>query len=147
MHPDPTLLIKYSLFQSFQDFQEDFFELHDLIIKWLEKYYLERSISNNRFRPFPMLAKKDDTEEGAFTRIFRGFSYYAFHQKGKNVDWLEVVGVTHFSAHKKYLFVVQVLQASIFSLAHYFISSLIVHIFVDAGQEKLRWLHWKLQYT
>jgi len=36
---------------------------------------------------------------------------------------------------------VQVIQVLIFSIAHYFICILTVFIYVDAGQEQLRWTH------
>lgn len=103
---------------------------------------------NKQVSPFLMLAKQDDIDEGAFTRSFRGLSNYGFRRKGKNVKWMKVAVVTHLSSHKKDLpFVVQVIKALIFSLAHYFIFVLIDCIFVIAGWERLRWLHRKFHYT
>lgn len=69
---DLMLLIKDSLFQTFQHFQEDYFKLHDPITEWLEQCYLASSIANNKFRPFLILAKQDDhdTKEGPFVRSF-----------------------------------------------------------------------------
>ena len=55
---------------------------------------------------------------------------------------MKVAVGTHISSHKKDLqMFVQVIQVFIFSVGHYFTSVLIVHISVDAGREKLRWLH------
>lgn len=60
---------------------------------------------------------------------------------------MKVVVVTHLSAHMKDLpFLVQVFQGFISFVKHHFLSILIVHIFVDASQERLRWLHWKFHY-
>jgi len=50
--------------------------------------------------------------------------------------------MTHLYADRKDLqFVVQVIQALIFSIAHCFIYVLIARIFVYVGQEQLQWLH------
>ena len=38
--------------------------------------------SINRFQPFLVLGKWDDTEEGAFTRILQGLFDYGFHWIG-----------------------------------------------------------------
>jgi len=58
------------------------------------------------------------------------------HQKGKHVNWIRAVGVKHLSAHMQDLpFLVQVFQIFVYSVAHFFISILIVYIFVDAVQE------------
>jgi len=130
-HIDPMLLIEDLLFQSFQGFQEDFFKFHNPIVEWLERSYLASSIANNMFQPFLMLAKQDDIEEGAFIRILQGLSDYSFLQKGKNANWLAVMVVTHISSHgQDPLFIVQVIQALIFSLTHYFVSVLIYCIFL-----------------
>lgn len=85
-----------------------------------------------------MPAKKDDTNEGAFTRIFRILFIYNFHCEGKITSWVEVVTMTHFSANRKDIqFFAQVIQALTFSFAHCFIFLFISHIFVYAGREQL----------
>lgn len=58
------------------------------------------------------------------------------HQKGKHVNWIRVVDVTHLYAYMKDLrFLVQVFQVFVFSIAHHFMSVLTIHIFVDVGRE------------
>ena len=53
--------------------------------------------------------------------------------------WMKVVVVTHPYSHRKDLQnYVQVILYLIFSIAHYFVSILIVHIFVDVGWEQVR---------
>ena len=81
-----------------------------------------------------MLAKHDDTEEGAFTRSLQGLSDYVVCWRGKSVNWMKLVVVTHLPFHRKYLkILVQIIQALIFSLAHCFRFFLIDHIFVNGG--------------
>jgi len=61
-------LIENPSFQRFQGFQEDHHEFYDPIAELLEKSYSTSSIAINKFQPFLVLAKQDDTEEGAFRR-------------------------------------------------------------------------------
>jgi len=98
-YPDPMLLVENSLFESSQGFQEVCFECHDPITEFLDQSYLERSIKNNRFQPFLMLAKKYNTNEDKFARIPRGLSSYYFQKKKKCKceKWLEVLVMTYIS--------------------------------------------------
>lgn len=129
-------------FSNILGFQAGHHEFYDLIAKWMEQTYLESFVSNKKFRSFLVLAKEFDVDEDTSTRSFQIFLKNGIHKKGKHVDWMKVVVVTHLSTHKQDLpFLVQVFQTFIFYVSHHFLSSLIVHIFVDSDQEQLRWLH------
>lgn len=83
-----------------------------------------------------MLAKEHDVDKDISTKILQGLLKNGIHKKGKHVDWIKLMGVTHLSVHRKELpFIVQVFQVFVFSLTHHFIFVLIVHIFVDASHE------------
>lgn len=82
-----------------------------------------------------MLAKELSVDEDTSTRLFKSFLKSGIHQKVKHVDWMKVLFVKHLSPHrKKLLFLVQVIQVFISSIAQCFISVLIVRISMDAGQ-------------
>lgn len=48
-----------------------------------------------------MLAKHDDTEEGAFTGSLQGLCDYDFYKRGKSVNWMKAAVVRHLSTHRK----------------------------------------------
>lgn len=47
---DWNVLIESSFYQEFWGFQKDYFEFLNKIYDWMEAYYLEISIANNKFR-------------------------------------------------------------------------------------------------
>lgn len=141
-HCDPTLLIKNSPFPRFWGFQQGHHEFYDPFIKWLEQFYLECSVANIKFQLFLALSKELGVDADTFARIFQGLLKNCIHRKGKNVDWMKVLVVTHLSSHRKdHPFLVQVIQVFIFFVAQYFISILIVRMSVDLGWGQLCWIH------
>jgi len=48
-----------------------------------------------------MLAKGDDTNEGAFKRSLQGLFSCDLHWKGKNANWLKVVTLAYLFADRK----------------------------------------------
>jgi len=78
-HLDIMLLISNSSFHRFQNVQEDCFEFHDPVYVCPKSSFLAIPLAKRKFQYFLMLAKKDETNEGAFTGISHGFSAYNGH--------------------------------------------------------------------
>ena len=70
-HHNPVPPIKNSYFLSFQGFQEDYHELYDPIIEWLEQSYLETSVTNNKFQYFFVFSKEFDVDGVTSVRSFQ----------------------------------------------------------------------------
>lgn len=65
-----------------------------------ETIYLTSFVAGDKFQSFLTLSEKLGENEDTLVRGFRGFSKNGIHRKGKHVDWIKVVIVTHLASHR-----------------------------------------------
>lgn len=78
-----NVLIENLFSHDLQGFQICCFGYHDLITEWLEQYYLESSVTNDKLQPFLMFSKNENTNECTSTSGLKGLYVRHFKKQGK----------------------------------------------------------------